>query len=254
MNKLRIILLSKPLHCIIDSGPTRGDVPDIGIISPIPGDQGNVLRELEEASVAENNVKMIRNEFTEIGGGVNAMRINNNGGQFDGPGPAVNFGPDPLVDLGLNSGFDSGANMAADLRMSQSNFGAGNQLVGGGNGFDHIDSININIDPSLGLDFGPQTEPLIGPAGFDSQFNSKDGIFQAEIDNSLGFNDKNAANFAAMSNVVEPAPISLADANFDSTSVSSSTSKKGSSMTGIRDDHRIIRRTTTVKKTIRTPI
>lgn len=165
--------------------------------------------DFKEANAASNKLDMIRNEFTEIGGGVNAMRINTDkkaGQLVGGPGPAVDIGPgpgpDPLVDLGMNSGFVSGANMQADnslfsndFSMSHSNFAAGDHHIGGGNGFDHVDSININIDPSLGLDFGPQNGPLLGPPDMDPQFNSKDLMAQAEIENNLAFNKPKGIEF-----------------------------------------------------------
>ncbi|XP_034298920.2 serine/threonine-protein kinase WNK2 isoform X2 [Magallana gigas] len=249
-------------------GPTRGDVPNIGIISPIPGDQGNVLMDFKEANAASNKLDMIRNEFTEIGGGVNAMRINTDkkaGQLVGGPGPAVDIGPgpgpDPLVDLGMNSGFVSGANMQADnslfsndFSMSHSNFAAGDHLIGGGNGFDHVDSININIDPSLGLDFGPQNGPLLGPPDMDPQFNSKDLMAQAEIENNLAFNNQKGSNFEATSNFVKPAPISMAEASFDNSAFSSKSSKDFSASAGHKDENRVIRRTTTVRKIRRTLI
>ncbi|XP_052715869.1 uncharacterized protein LOC128188695 isoform X3 [Crassostrea angulata] len=249
-------------------GPTRGDVPNIGIISPIPGDQGNVLMDFKEANAASNKLDMIRNEFTEIGGGVNAMRINTDkkaGQLVGGPGPAVDIGPgpgpDPLVDLGMNSGFVSGANMQADnslfsndFSMSHSNFAAGDHLIRGGNGFDHVDSININIDPSLGLDFGPQNGPLLGPPDMDPQFNSKDLMAQAEIENNLAFNNQKGSNFEATSNFVKPAPISMAEASFDNSAFSSKSSKDSSASAGHKDEHRVIRRTTTVRKIRRTLI
>nr|XP_034298922.1 uncharacterized protein C6orf132 homolog isoform X4 [Crassostrea gigas] len=249
-------------------GPTRGDVPNIGIISPIPGDQGNVLMDFKEANAASNKLDMIRNEFTEIGGGVNAMRINTDkkaGQLVGGPGPAVDIGPgpgpDPLVDLGMNSGFVSGANMQADnslfsndFSMSHSNFAAGDHHIGGGNGFDHVDSININIDPSLGLDFGPQNGPLLGPPDMDPQFNSKDLMAQAEIENNLAFNNQKGSNFEATSNFVKPAPISMAEASFDNSAFSSKSSRDFSASAGHKDENRVIRRTTTVRKIRRTLI
>lgn len=212
--------------------------------------------DFKEANAASNKLDMIRNEFTEIGGGVNAMRINTDkkvGQLIGGPGPAVDIGPgpgpDPLVDLGMNSGFISGANIRADnsvfskdFSMSQSNFAAGDHFIGGGNGFDHVDSININIDPSLGLDFGPQKG---GPL-------SKDIMVQAEIENNLAFKNKKGSNFEATSNFVKPVPISMAEASFDNSAFSSSKSSKDfSASAGHRD---VIKRTTIVRKIKRTLI
>lgn len=224
--------------------------------------------DFKEANAASNKLDMIRNEFTEIGGGVNAMRINTDkkaGQLVGGPGPAVDIGPgpgpDPLVDLGMNSGFVSGANMQADnslfsndFSMSHSNFAAGDHLIRGGNGFDHVDSININIDPSLGLDFSPQNGPLLGPPDMDPQFNSKDLMAQAEIENNLAFNNQKGSNFEATSNFVKPAPISMAEASFDNSAFSSKSSKDFSASAGHKDEHRVIRRTTTVRKIRRTLI
>lgn len=224
--------------------------------------------DFKEANAASNKLDMIRNEFTEIGGGVNAMRINTDkkaGQLVGGPGPAVDIGPgpgpDPLVDLGMNSGFVSGANMQADnslfsndFSMSHSNFAAGDHHIGGGNGFDHVDSININIDPSLGLDFGPQNGPLLGPPDMDPQFNSKDLMAQAEIENNLAFNNQKGSNFEATSKFVKPAPISMAEASFDNSAFSSKSSRDFSASAGHKDENRVIRRTTTVRKIRRTLI
>lgn len=41
-----------------------------------------------------------------------------------------------------------------DFFMSYFSFVVGDYYIGGGNGFDYVDSININIDLSFGFDFG----------------------------------------------------------------------------------------------------
>lgn len=41
-----------------------------------------------------------------------------------------------------------------DFFMSYFNFVVGDYYIGGGNGFDYVDSININIDLSFGFNFG----------------------------------------------------------------------------------------------------
>lgn len=73
--------------------------------------------------------------------------------------------------------------------MSYFNFVVGDYYIGGGNGFDYVDSININIDLSFGFDFGFQNGLLLGFFDMDFQFNLKDLMVQVEIENNFVFNN-----------------------------------------------------------------
>ncbi|XP_061162946.1 uncharacterized protein LOC133172139 [Saccostrea echinata] len=241
-------------------GPTRGDVPNIGLVSPVPGDQGNVIMDFKEANTGKSNVDVISNEFSDAGG-VRATKIDIN--QANGakiisdPSPAINVGPGPaqLIDASVGSDFVDNTRMIAadngvfsnDLTMAASAISGHGQFIGADNSFDHVDSININIDPSLGLDFGPPIDPVVGHSDVSSQFNSKNAFGQSfdgkGIDNSLTFGNK-MSDFEATSNFVEPVPIRLAEASFDNAAMSSKTSKSS----GFDHSH-IIKRTTTIKRT-----
>ncbi|XP_062596518.1 uncharacterized protein LOC134257961 [Saccostrea cucullata] len=248
-------------------GPTRGDVPNIGLVSPVPGDQANVIMDFKEANTGKGNIDVISKEFSDAGG-VRATKIDINqasGAKLIGdPGPAINVGPGPapLVDLSVGSDFVDNKRMIAadnglfsnDLSMAGSTFsehgqfvGVGNNFVGAGNNFDHVDSININIDPSLGLDFGPPNDPVVGPAHFNSHNAFEQSFDKKGLDNSLNFENK-MSNFEATSNFVEPGPIRLAEASFDNAAMSSKTSKT-SKTSGFDDHSHIIKRTTTIKRT-----
>lgn len=73
--------------------------------------------------------------------------------------------------------------------MSYFNFVVGDYYIGGGNGFDYVDSININIDLSFGFNFGFQNGLLLGLFDMDFQFNLKDLMVQVEIENNFVFNN-----------------------------------------------------------------
>lgn len=73
--------------------------------------------------------------------------------------------------------------------MSYFNFVVGDYYIGGGNGFDYVDSININIDLSFGFDFGFQNGLLLRFFDMDFQFNLKDLMVQVEIENNFVFNN-----------------------------------------------------------------
>lgn len=247
------------------------------MVSPVPGDQGNVVMDFKDSGAVANNLDVISNEFRSAGG-VSAMKIGADAAQVGGgAGPVVDFGPAPaqLVDVDARAGFvdaragfvdtragfvdNRGINIAAenslisnDLGMVNSNFAAhGHGHFGGGNGFDHIDSININIDPSLGLDFGP----MAGDSGIASRFNSATGIGQSfddrVIDNRVAFDNPKLSNFEATSNFVEPAPISLMETSFDNAAMSSNSFSSNIKSGGGNNDNHIMRRTTTVRKLIR---
>jgi hypothetical protein len=223
--------------------------------------------DFKKSGAVGNNLDIISNEFNAAAAGVNAVKIGADAAQVmsvGGAGAVANFGPASAKFVDTRAGFvdNRGIKMAAEnslisnnLPIVKSSFAAHGHF-GGSNRFDHVDSININIDPSLGLDFGP--DPLAGASDITTRFNSARAIGQSFDDRAIGnrvaFDDPKLSNFEATSNFVEPAPISLMEASFDNAAMSSKSFSSNVKSGGGNNDNHIMRRTTTVRKIIRKPL